>query len=463
VREAKPTPALTAHERHQRGRRRRRELPLDSHAEVCDDDAAQAVLILAAQDVGRDPALLAGRYDRLLVSPLAFLRGSAAVMAADLASSPSTELDAQLCGDAHLSNFGLFASPERRLVFDINDFDETASGPFEWDVKRLATSIALVGDQNGHSERERERAVLSAVRAYREAMRGFCEQKTLTVWYRTLELDALLSRMSERMPKAERKAAERTRRTAVAKGERKSIRMTTGECGERRFVSRAPDIVRLDDLYAGSDKDAVRQGVLDLFDSYLDSLSEDRRSILNWFTLRDVARKAVGVGSYGLGAYLLLLTGPHEDDLLVLQLKEARDSVLAPYLPNAPDENGGRRVVSGQRRIQAASDAFLGWQERAHPDGGVTSSYMRQYRDGKRSADVEAMDAAHLAVYGQLCGWTLARAHARTGDRFAIAGYLGDTAEFEEALVGFADTYRGRLAQQLTAVRAADRGVPAPG
>jgi uncharacterized protein (DUF2252 family) len=215
--------------------------------------------------------------------------------------------------------------------------------------------------------------------------------------------------------------------------------------------------VRLDDLYPQATEDEVRQGVLDLFDSYLESLSDDRRSILQWFTLRDVARKAVGVGSYGLGAYLLLLTGPHEDDVLVLQLKEARDSVLAAYLPNAPDENAGRRVVSGQRRIQGASDAFLGWQERERPDGGTTYSYMRQYRDGKLSADVEAMDAAHLAVYGQLCGWTLARAHARAGDRFAIAGYLGDTSAFDEALVGFADTYRARISEQLSAVRAADR------
>lgn len=444
---------LSARDRRAKGRRRRDAVPLETHAQLPDGDPHSAVGILIEEDTGRDPALLKGRYDRLLVSPFTFLRGSAAVMAADLATLPSPDLSAQLCGDAHVSNFGVFATPERRLVFDINDFDETLPGPFEWDLKRLVVSVVLVGLQNGHSRGERERAVLSTVRSYREAMLAFSEQSTLAVWYRMLEVDALLAHMSDRMTKAERKEAKRTAGKAVERGQRETLRLTEGDGASRRFTSTSPDLVRLEDLHAEAAPEAVRAGVQEVFDRYLDSLSDDRRGLLEWFTLQDAARKAVGVGSYGLGAYVLLLTGPREKDVLVLQAKEARASALAAYLPGDADLNGGRRVVLGQRRIQAAGDAFLGWQERGLPEGGVTYSYIRQFRDGKLSADVDRMDGTRLAVYGQLCGWTLARAHARSGDRFALAGYLGHGATFDEALGSFAEGYAHRVEQQLLSVR----------
>lgn len=444
---------LSAEDRLALGRRRRNEVPLETHSQVPDGDPHCATGILIEEDAGRDAALLAGRYERLLASPFTFLRGSAAVMAADLATSPSSGLNAQLCGDAHVANFGVFATPERRLVFDINDFDETTVGPFEWDLKRLTASVVIVGLQNGHSHAERERAVLSTARSYREAMLAFSEQSTLAVWYRTLEVDALLAHMSDRMTKAERKTAERTARKAVERGQRKALRLTEGDGASRRFISQPPDLIRLEDLHVEAAPDAVWAGIQEVFDQYLDSVSDDRRELLRWFTLRDAARKAVGVGSYGLGAYVLLLTGPRENDILVLQAKEARASAVAAYLPGKDDPNGGRRVVYGQRRIQAAGDAFLGWQERGMPGGGVTYSYIRQFRDGKLSADVDGMDDARLAVYGQLCGWTLAKAHARSGDRFAIAGYLGHGATFDEALSAFAEKYAHRVEQQLSAVR----------
>jgi uncharacterized protein (DUF2252 family) len=442
------TDLLTAPERAKLGKLARRTLPLAEHGRVA-DDPVEVLALLQADDRGRVPELVPIRHGRMLASPFAYYRGSAAVMAADLAASPNSGLHAQLCGDAHLSNFGVYATPERRLVFDVNDFDETLPGPFEWDVKRLAASIALAGRANGHRRRDRETAQLATVAMYRQTMRRFAKMGNLAVWYASLDVKRAMSELAPKMTAADRRRAraklDRARTRDNADALRKLTRVADGQA---RFIHDPPLIVPLSELLPDVEATAVRAALVDIIRAYRGTLIEDRRRLLDQFELVDIARKVVGVGSVGTRAWVLLFRGRDDHDALVLQAKEARPSVLEAYCGRSEYANAGHRVVAGQRVVQAASDIFLGWERHPGTDAQVRDFYVRQLRDGKASADVQDMNARRLGVYGELCAWTLARAHARSGDRFAIAAYLGKTDAFERAVAQFAESYADRTESQ---------------
>lgn len=438
---------LSTKQRAGLGKGLRATFPLEAHAELRLDGRPDPVDVLVAQGASRIPELLPVRYGRMAVDAFAFLRGSAAVMAADLAASLHTPLQVQLCGDAHVSNFGVFATPERRLVFDLNDFDETAPGPFEWDVKRLAASVEVAARMNGHSRKQRRAEVLGTVARYRTSMRAFAETDELSVWYASLEvkqiLEALWGEMNSRTRKSSVAAVQKAHRKDNTDAVRKLTTRTDGRVG---FAHQPPLLVPLEALVDVADPEAVRQGLHERFRAYRRSLPNDRKHLLEQFRLVDVARKVVGVGSVGTRAYVLLLLA-RDCDPLVLQIKEAGASVLEPYLAGLPYRSAGQRVVHGQRLMQAASDIFLGWYSAAAPDGTTTHHYVRQLRDGKGSADIVGMSPGQLAVHASLCAWTLARAHARTGDRIAIAAYLGKSATFDEAIADWAAAYADRTAE----------------
>jgi uncharacterized protein (DUF2252 family) len=389
------------------------------------------------------PALVPIRYGRMLASPLSFFRGGAAIMAADLASTPHSGLEAQLCGDAHLSNFGVFAAPERRIVFDLNDFDETLPGPFEWDVKRLAASFAVAGRERGFSDTERRRTTLAALREYHEAVRRFASMRDLEVWYARFDVEAIFERWRSRVTKKQVKAFER----AVAKARHKdSMRALSKLCqrvnGVQRIISSPPLIVPIEEFTGAEDQREIDRALQRLVAKYRETLDPDRRVLAARYRYAHAAHKVVGVGSVGAQAWILLLLGRDSDDPLVLQAKEAQRSVLEPFAGRSRYAHQGRRVVEGQRLMQAASDIFLGWvTSDGRGDGRKRDFYVRQLWDGKQSAEVDLMDPAGLARYGQLCGWTLARAHARSGDRVAIASYLGSGSVFDEAVADFAEAY----------------------
>jgi uncharacterized protein (DUF2252 family) len=383
----------------------------------------------------------------MLVSPFAFYRGAALVMAADLETTPKAGLQAQLCGDAHLSNFGAYASPERRLVFDINDFDETLPGPFEWDIKRLAASFVVAARENGFSKKQSRTITLAAVESYRTAMRAFAAEPILTVWYEHLEIEQAIAdykaTLSARKSK-KRKALKATENALAKAHTRDSLqaigKLTTVVDGKRQIISNPPLVERLDDMM-DMHPDAIRARLGTLLVSYRRTLESDRRHLFDHFNLIDVAHKVVGVGSVGTRAWILLLEGGGEAEALLLQAKEAGPSALSGYAGNSEYRNQGERVVAGQHFMQASSDIFLGWL-RARPTGGrYTDYYLRQLRDWKLSAVVEEMIPASMQVYAQLCGWTLARAHARAGDRVAISAYLGNSSKFDNAIADFAETY----------------------
>lgn len=436
--------------RAERVREARARMPLASHAHLVPSDAQDVVTILEDQGSTRIAELLPVRYGRMLSSPFAFYRGAAAVMAADLAAGPSTGLSAQLCGDAHVSNFGLFASAERRHLFDLNDFDETWPGPFEWDLKRLAASLEIAGRGNGLRRKRRRAITVAAVRSYRLSMADFAGQTALEVWYARPELQPGLPRLKEALPKSAWSAA----RKAVSKSRsRDSLRalgkLTTVEDGQPRFVSDPPLLVPVRDLAPELAED-LEEWLDRILEQYRESLQADRRVLLDRFRLVDLARKAVGVGSVGTRAWLLLMLDESGDPLL-LQAKEAVESVLAAHLPGPPLDNQGRRVVEGQRLMQASSDIMLGWQRTAGVDGVERDYYIRQFRDWKGGFEIEALDGPTLEQLSQACGWTLARAHARSGDRRDIAAYLGsgesgteddgEGPEFDEAVADFALAY----------------------
>jgi len=456
-------PHLTPVERVTRGKVARLKVPLACHADSADDGPRpDPVDILIQQGNDRVTELLPIRYGRMLASPFAFYRGAAAVMAADLARTPASGLRAQLCGDAHLANFGLYATPERRLVFDINDFDETLPGPFEWDVKRLAASISVAGRGNGHDRRARQATVRATARAYRTAIRDFAGQSDLAVWYAKVDAERLIRDLAPRMSGKTRKRSEAGLRRAQTRDNADALRkLTTAVDGRLQFVNDPPLIVPLAELLTGVDAAAVERGLREVLRRYRLTLSEDRRHLFEQFRLVDIARKVVGVGSVGSRAYVLLLLG-RDRDPLVLQAKQAVASVLEPYCGQSRYANGGHRVVAGQRLIQAASDIFLGWQHADEVDGARHDYYLRQLRDGKASADVDEMNPRMLTVYGELCGWTLARAHARSGDRIAIAAYLGKKDTFDRAVTDFAERYADRTVtdHSLLAAAAMDGRVP---
>src|SRR5579863_1492870 len=446
---------LTVQERVARGRDARTTAPRAAHGQwEPAPDRADPVALLEEQAQSRVQHLVPIRYGRMLVSPFTFYRGAAKIMAADLAGTPRSGLNVQCCGDAHLSNFGVFASPERRLVFDINDFDETLPGPWEWDVKRLAVSMMVAARDNTYGVVDQDRIVLDTVSSYRTALREFAGMTNLAVWYARMEVEPLVerfrsqfkARMVKRTEKSLAKARTRDSMSAFSK-------LTTQVNGTAEIVDQSPLIVPLRVLAAGQEQEELLEWLRGLLRLYRESLDHDRRILLEEFQLTDFARKVVGVGSVGTRAWIGLLFGRDSEDPLFLQMKEAEASVLEEYAGRSQFENHGERVVTGQRLMQATSDIFLGWVHvPAGIDGVARDFYGRQLKDWKGSAEVEQMVPDGMAAYGQLCGWTLARAHARSGDRIAIAAYLGGGDVFDRAVLDFSRSYAEQNDQDYNAL-----------
>jgi uncharacterized protein (DUF2252 family) len=455
---------LSLEERQAAGRAARSGAPRSAHAGwTAATGRPGPVTVLAAQDEGREPDLVPVRHGRMLVSPFTFYRGAAAVMAGDLRDTPRSGLDVQLCGDAHLLNFGVFGSPERRLVFDLNDFDETLPGPFEYDVKRLAASFVVAARERGFTPAEAKESALAAVGAYRAAMRDFAQRTTMDIWYASLDeaaisqsVDAFASDQAAAVrqakgdvKKAAREKARHLRQTvrqlqqgSVKAHARDSLQALSklGEFadGRYRIASQPPVVIPARDLAPQLSPERAGQLVREQFGAYRASLPDDMRHLLGQFEVVDVARKVVGVGSVGTLCFIVLLTGRDMHDPLFLQVKEANASVLEGHLPRSRYRLHGRRVVQGQRLMQAASDIYLGWTKET--DSG-RHFYWRQLRDMKGSAEVETMTPLSLTMYAGGCGWTLARAHARSGDPVAIAAYLGQGDAFDQAVLDFAVRY----------------------
>jgi uncharacterized protein (DUF2252 family) len=451
-------PHLSVAERVARGKAARQEVPRADHVLFESlPSRPDPVELLERQARTRVPELVPIRYGRMLVSPFTFYRGAASIMAHDLAATPRSGLTVQCCGDAHLSNFGVFASPERALVFDVNDFDETLPGPWEWDVKRLAASMLIAARDNGFRAKEQDRIVLDTVGQYRAAMAQFAGMKNLEVWYAHLDIDSALqeygsqfkSKLVKRTEKSLAKARTKDSMTAFSK-------LTHVVDGKVQIVDESPLIVPIDQLAAGRELDEVVESLRRLLRDYRGSLEFDRRVLLEEFELTDLARKVVGVGSVGTRAYIALMLGRNGEDPLFLQMKEAEASVLEEFLGPSEFSNHGQRVVVGQRLMQAVSDIFLGW---LHVDTGLDGRprdfYVRQLKDWKGSAEIEQMVPEGMATYGKLCGWTLARAHARTGDRVAIAAYLGNNDSFDRAIVEFSKAYADQNERDYQALNTA--------
>ncbi len=472
---------LSLDERQAEGRQASDRTPASSHSGWHPAaDRPDPVALLEEQDLTREQDLVPVRHGRMMVSPFTFYRGGARIMAADLKDTPVAGLDAQLCGDAHLSNFGLFASPERRLLFDLNDFDETLPGPFEWDVKRMAASFTIAARNNGFSKADARAATQASVTAYREAMAAFAQMPTMDVWYAHLDEDELRTairstvaetkkevkgkkgKKDEGVDKLARRAEKRAAQTAAKAHTRDSLSALSKLCeladGQYQIVSQPPVIVPARDLAAtyGLSPDEVVPAIHDQFRAYRATLQADRRHLLERFEIVDAARKVVGVGSVGTRAFIILLQGRDEQDPLFLQIKEATSSVLEAYLPKSRYRQHGQRVVEGQRMMQAASDIYLGWTKGLDVNRHF---YWRQLRDMKGSILVEEMIPLGLTFYARTCGWTLARAHARSGDPVAIATYLGASEAFDKSITDFSQRYADQNEQDYEAfVKAVQSG-----
>jgi uncharacterized protein (DUF2252 family) len=434
-------------ERVERGRAARAAAPRSAHGRRgLDGPRPDPVDVLAAQDAARVPELLPIRYGRMAASPFAFYRGAAAVMASDLSGTATSGIDVQICGDAHLSNFGFFGSPERRLVFDVNDFDETLRGPWEWDVKRLVTSLEVASRDRGSPDADRQKIIRTAVRAYQHAMRAFADMPTLQVWYARMDVEEILRRYESKLASVRRKRLTRVLAKAHTRDNLGALRrFTRVEEGHMHLVAEPPLVVPVRDLLPDvAARTDLERGIRDLLHGYRASLPPERRALYDQYRPVDIARKVVGVGSVGTRSWMILMLGRDADDPLFLQAKEAGASVLEPFLGTAEQTNHGERVVVGQRLMQTVGDILLGWQRVSGIDGQERDFYLRQLRDWKGSVEVEEMVPAGMRVYGQLCGWTLARAHARTGDRIAIAAYLGSSRRFPDAVADFAQAYADR-------------------
>jgi uncharacterized protein (DUF2252 family) len=435
---------LTLSERHARGRAARAEVPRSSHADWAPpSDRPDPVELLEEQAATRVPELVPIRNGRMAVSPFTFYRGAAYVMASDLAPTPRTGLLVQACGDAHLSNFGGFAAPDRHLVFDVNDFDETLPGPWEWDVKRLAVSLEIAGRDRECRRKQRERVVRSAVGVYRVAMGDFAAMGNLDVFYVRMDRERVVALAHQAGRGDVVEELERNTAKARKKDRLRALRkLTVVEDGRRRFASDPPLLVPVRELAPAGEPDELMGAIGELYGRYRDTLREELRGLLERYEFVDLARKVVGVGSVGTQAWVVLLIGRDDGDPLFLQVKEAQPSVLERFVAPSAFDNHGQRVVEGQRMTQAASDILLGWiRNDAAPDGGVGDFYVRQLWDWKQSAEIEDMNADALEIYGGLCGWALARAHARSGDSVAISGYLGKSDRFDRALASFAAAY----------------------
>jgi uncharacterized protein (DUF2252 family) len=449
---------LTHADRVAKGKDARDFAPLASHAEFTPDRTRNPVGLLLEQAKSRVPELVPIRHGRMLGSPFTYYRGAALPMAADLASTPTSGLRVQLCGDAHLSNFGAFASPSRRLVFDANDFDETLPGPFEWDVKRLAASLAVAGRDNGFGGRDRRQIELAAAESYRTAMRAFAEQHFMDVWYAHLDVEDAINEFRSQLKAKRVKATEKMAAKAHSSDSMKALSKLTVEVdGQRQIVSQPPLIEPVEEIFSGVQADAIYRLIREVVGKYVRTLQSDRRHLVEYFTLVQVARKVVGVGSVGTRAWIVLMTGADGTEPLFLQAKEAQPSVLAAYCGRSQYSNQGERVVAGQHLMQAESDIFLGWTHVIGPDGVDRDYYIRQLKDWKWSMPIEQMIASGMTVYARMCGWTLARAHARSGDRVALAAYLGGSAKFDQAIADFAETYADQNERDYAALQAAVR------
>ena len=446
-------------ERTARGKAARAEVPRASHGEW---EAAlhrpDPVELLEEQAQTRVPELVPIRYGRMLVSPFTFYRGAAYLMASDLASGPRTGLHTQLCGDAHLSNFGGYAAPDRRMVFSINDFDETLPGPFEWDVKRLVASFAVAGRDRGFDPKQREKINREVVRAYRESIRRFSLMNTLALWYARIDVDELLATVSQELKQKDAKAYERAKAN-IAKGRTKDSvkafgKLTEEVDGELRIVGDPPLIVPIEEVHA-EHAHLIEEFLRGVVRSYRRTLAGDRRKLLERFRYVHAARKVVGVGSVGTRAWICLMLGRDGDDPLFLQFKEAQPSVLEPFLGHSEFANSGQRVVEGQRLTQAASDIMLGWIKVDAPDGVKRDFYVRQLWDAKTSALVDVMEPRTMIAYARACGTELARAHTRAGDGIAIASYLGQSDTFDRAIARFAETYADQNERDYAALKSA--------
>jgi uncharacterized protein (DUF2252 family) len=440
-------------ERKAHGKASREQTPVSSHMGWAPAaDRPDPVALLEEQNTTREQDLVPVRHGRMLVSPFTFYRGAAKIMAADLKDTPRAGLTTQLCGDAHVSNFGVFASPERALLFDLNDFDETLPGPFEYDVKRMSASFTIAARNNGFTKAESHDVTLASVQAYREAMAGFAQMRTMDIWYAQLSEHGVMAALNNAMGTAKDKAAKKEAEKSEKSAKKTALKARTRDSlqalsklaehvdGAYRIVSQPPIVIPMRELTlpAGVSVDELQHVIQEQFRSYRATLQDDRRHLLERFEVIDVARKVVGVGSVGTRAFIVLLQGRDQQDPLFLQVKEATSSVLEDHLPKSRHKQHGERVVQGQRMMQAASDIYLGWTK------GVEANrwfYYRQLRDMKGSVDVESLRPFGLTFLGRQCGWTLARAHARSGDPIAISAYLGKSDAFDLAVTDFSERY----------------------
>jgi len=438
-------------QRREYGKTLREKIPHSSHgAWEPDPDRPDPISLLQEQDASRLQHLVPIKYGRMVASPFAFLRGSATVMTADLANTPSTGLEVQLCGDAHLSNFGVFATPERKLVFDLNDFDETHPGPWEWDLKRLAASALVAGRENGFSEKVNRKLAVAITERYAEAMDTLAKARTLDVWY--FQVDAeLVEEAFERSSKKARKSVQKMVGKAQRKTQEQTLeKMTHWVDGRRRFISEPPLLVPFDELLTEEqEKLATRSQIEEAWTQYLESLPEERRQLLSRFRMADLALRVGGVGSVGTRCWILLLEGGAEDDAIILQQKEAGASVLEPYTAESSYQSDAQRVVQGQRLTQATSDIFLGWHR-----GAITGHhyYWRQLKDMKGSLAVTGLDKNGFETYLEVCASCLARAHARTGDAATISGYIGKGKTLAKSIADFAIAYADQTEQDHQAL-----------
>ncbi|MGZ8741790.1 MAG: DUF2252 domain-containing protein [Nocardioides sp.] len=451
-------------ERARTGSEARMRVPPESLAELNTADRPSPVRVLGAQMPSRVPELVPIRHTRMMATPFTFYRGAAAIMAGDLAGTPVSGLDVRLCGDAHLSNFGIFASPERALLFDINDFDETYPGPWEWDVKRLAASLVVAGRENGFTEEQTRKIVTAAVRRYRDAMKSFADMGNLALWYSRIDVAEAQRLLTDQLDSRFRKRLDKTVAKARSRDHMRSLdKLTEVVDGQRRIIADPPVVLPISQLAPGMGREEVESTVEGILRDYAESLDPGQRELVGSYTFVDMARKAVGVGSVGTRCWIVLMRGRDDDDPLFLQVKEAQQSVLAPHLGESPHATEGERVVAGQRIMQAAGDAFLGWHRTTGLDGMARDFYVRQLHDWKGSATVETLTPKGLRLYGEFCSWTLARAHARSGDRIAIAAYLGDDDRLPKALADFAHAYADLNERDHTTFAAAVEAGELPG
>ncbi len=436
-----PTPA----ERAALGAQARAEVPRESHADFkVSAGRPDPITLLEEQATARVPELVPIRWGRMMVSPFTYYRGAALPMASDLATTPVSGLTVQACGDAHLSNFGVFGSAERNLVFDVNDFDETLPGPWEWDIKRLAASMEVAARSNGFSDKQRRKIVASTVASYRTAMRDFAGMSQLDIWYAHADIDQLRAQYKSKLDARQRKLVAKGAAKARTRDSMQELgKLTTMVDGQQRIIADPPLLVPIEDLLSDPlQRAAFESEVQSIMSKYRRTLETDRRHLIEQYEFVHLARKVVGVGSVGTRCWVVLMLGRDGSDPLFLQVKEAEESVLSRYLGASEFTNMGQRVVAGQRLMQASSDIFLGWHRiAAGLDGKQRDFYVRQLRDWKFSLDIDAMVPGGMRIYGNLCGWTLARAHARSGDAVAIAAYLGGSDVFDQAITQFADAY----------------------